>query len=150
MLKKLIALVSSYKPPPSDVYAPVRPPTRRGDVGHDLCVAKDTEIPVIGITWIHTSVAIESRFPLWYMITARSSLHKKGLMVPIGIIDAGYQGELIIPVVNCSGQPQEILRGDYIAQCIFLEVIQPKLVVVDEFTTSERGDNGFGSTEKKA
>ena len=148
MMKKLIAYVGTYVGDPKPV-EPVRVPKRRGDVGYDLCAAADVDVLPGRICWVPTGVAIDSRFPLWYLITARSSLHKRNMICPIGIIDAGYQGELVVPVVTLSGLQQKIEKGEYIAQAIFLEVIQPKLICVDEFVPSERGDRGFGSTDKK-
>lgn len=149
MMKKLIAYVGTFIGEPKPV-EPVRAPTRKGDVGYDLCAAADTDIFPGQINWVRTGIAIESRYPLWYLITARSSLHKRNMICPMGVIDAGYQGQLVVPVVTLSGLAQKIEKGEYIAQCIFMEIIQPKLISVDEFTPSERGDRGFGSTEKKA
>lgn len=126
---------------------PVRTPKRRGDVGYDLCAAENT-VCARGITWVHTGVAIDVGHPLWCQVLARSSLHKKGLFVAPGIIDSGYQGELLVAVINLHDVPVRIVQGEYIAQCIFFQVIQPGLQEVQEFRESERGTNGFGSTDR--
>lgn len=126
--------------------APVRCPKRVGDVGYDLCARLRTEIPR-GITWVSTGVAIEAHWPLWYSVIARSSLHKRGLFVCPGTIDAGYQGEVLVAIGNM-GDTQYINQGEYIAQCVFFNVVQPGLREVTEFQPSERGINGFGSTDR--
>lgn len=142
MLRKY---VTGGKPPSSD-HGPVRIPSRKGDVGFDLC-AKEEHICRAGVvTWIPTGVAIDSR-DLWYMITGRSSLHRRGAFVPLGIIDAGYQGELVVPVVSLNAD-MKIQAGEYIAQCIFCDIFQPTLRLVEHFAPSDRGDRGFGSTER--
>lgn len=142
MLKKLIAFQgpAQHKNP-----EPVRTPKRNGDVGYDLCASEDTMCPR-GVTWIPTGVAIDAQ-NLWYMVVARSSLHRRGLLVAMGVIDGGYQGEVLVCVVNL-GEPVVISKGEYIAQCIFFDITQPRLHEVVEFQPSERGTNGFGSTER--
>ncbi len=128
--------------------SPVRTPKRRGDVGYDLCAAEDI-LCSVGMNWIPTGVAIEARHPLWYIITGRSSLHKKGLFCATGIIDAGYQGELFVAVINPLQNVVAIKQGEYIAQCIFFDiVVQPRMRPVMEFEKSERGTHGFGSTDR--
>lgn len=145
MLKFIAQLVGRVKRiRPSDVRVPMRP----GDVGYDLCASEDTLLPGRTITWVKTGVAIEARAPLWYMIVARSSFHKRNLFVCPGIIDGGYQGELLVAVVNMHEGSAGVKKGEYIAQCIFGHVVQPELVPVEEFLPSDRGANGFGSTDR--
>jgi dUTP pyrophosphatase len=146
-LKKIVADIvhaSSRTPDPS----PVRVPKRRGDVGFDLCAATSFNCSP-GMSWIPTGVAIQATYPLWYVITGRSSLHKKGLFCATGVIDAGYQGELLVAVINPSQQNILIEAGEYIAQCVFFDaVVQPELRPVTEFEKTERGASGFGSTDR--
>ncbi|MEY4907552.1 MAG: hypothetical protein RL260_1270 [Pseudomonadota bacterium] len=48
---------------------------------------------------------------------------------------------------NPAGEPIVIQPGDRIAQMLFVPILRPRLVVVDEFAaSSERGVGGFGST----
>lgn len=88
------------------------------------------------------------------VILPRSGLgHKKGLVLgnSAGLIDADYTAQCFVSAWNRnpveSGLDITINPGDRIAQMLFLPVIRPAFVVVDEFTEqSERGDGGFGST----
>ena len=82
----------------------------------------------------------------------RSGLgHKKGIVLGnlVGLIDSDYQGELMISCWNRSKENYIIEPLDRIAQMVFIKVEHPKLEIVDEFRTSERGDKGFGSSGKK-
>lgn len=63
-----------------------------------------------------------------------------------GTIDADYRGEIKVILINHGRKPYEIRRGDRIAQMVFASVVRADLVVVDQLTSSERGDGGFGST----
>lgn len=88
------------------------------------------------------------------VILPRSGLgHKKGLVLgnSAGLIDADYTAECFVSAWNRNpvnaGLDITINPGDRIAQMLFLPVIRPAFVVVDEFTApSERGQGGFGST----
>jgi dUTP pyrophosphatase len=86
------------------------------------------------------------------VIVPRSGLgHKKGLILgnSIGVIDADYMAQCYVSVWNRNpvGEPIVIQPGDRIAQMLFVPILRPRLVVVEEFAaSSERGVGGFGST----
>ena len=79
--------------------------------------------------------------------------HKDGLVLGngTGVIDSDYMGELMVSVcVRLGHESVTILPGDKIAQLVFMPVVHPDFVPVNEFTnTSERGEGGFGSTDNK-
>lgn len=87
------------------------------------------------------------------MIVPRSGLGvKHGIVLSnlTGIIDADYQGEIGISVWNRSNMTYVIKPQERICQMIFVEVVQPKFVEVDEFDSkTERGEGGFGHTGEK-
>ena len=64
----------------------------------------------------------------------------------VGVIDADYQGPLMISCWNRSNAPYTIGVGDRIAQLLLVPVAQARLRVVNEFAPSARGAGGFGST----
>jgi dUTP pyrophosphatase len=87
------------------------------------------------------------------MILPRSGLgHRSGLVLGnlVGLIDADYQGPVMVSVWNRNGQdqpPVTILPGDRLAQMIFVPVVRPCFSVVESFSgKTERGSGGFGST----
>ena len=85
------------------------------------------------------------------IVIPRSGLGaKKGLVCGnlTGLIDSDYQGPLSISLWNRSDEPIEINPGDRVAQLVVLKINQVELEQVEEFTESERGEMGFGSTGK--
>lgn len=87
------------------------------------------------------------------MILPRSGLgHRSGLVLGnlVGLIDADYQGPVMISVWNRNGQemdPVTIFPGDRLAQMIFVPVVRPVFSIVESFSErTDRGSGGFGST----
>jgi dUTP pyrophosphatase len=83
------------------------------------------------------------------MILPRSGLgHKHGLVLGnlVGLIDSDYQGPLMVSAWNRGSMAYTMQPGERIAQLIVVPVVQVALEVVDEFTASQRGAGGFGSS----
>jgi dUTP pyrophosphatase len=99
---------------------------------------------------VPSGIAIHIGDPGWCaLIVPRSGLcNKHGLVMGnlVGVIDADYQGPLMISCWNRGSQPYTIAVGDRIAQLLLVPVAQARLKVVADFAPSERGDGGFGST----
>lgn len=82
-------------------------------------------------------------------ILPRSSIGAKTplrLSNSVGVIDAGYRGQVCALFDNISDADYEIKKGDRIAQLLIRPNYQFKPVVVDELDRTERGEGGFGST----
>lgn len=99
---------------------------------------------------VPSGMAIHIGDPGWCaLIVPRSGLgHKHGLVMGnlVGVIDADYQGPLMISCWNRGNQPYTIAIGDRIAQLLLVPVGRPRLNIVNEFAPSARGSGGFGST----
>jgi len=83
------------------------------------------------------------------VILPRSGLgHKHGIVLGngTGLIDADYQGPLMISVWNRGREAFTMQPGDRIAQLVVLPIVRATLQVVEEFETSARGAGGFGHT----
>ena len=85
------------------------------------------------------------------LIMPRSGLGTKhGIVLAntIGLIDSDYQGELVAHLWNRSEEDYVVFKDDRIAQLLLVPIIEPKIewMYVKEFTKSERGTGGFGST----
>jgi len=83
------------------------------------------------------------------VILPRSGLgHKHGIVLGngTGLIDADYQGPLLISVWNRGREAFSIQPGDRIAQLVILPVVRATFEVVDTFEDSARGAGGFGHT----
>lgn len=97
-----------------------------------------------------TGLAIHIGDPgLCAVILPRSGLgHKQGLVLGnlVGLIDADYQGPLMVSVWNRGQNRQRIEPGDRIAQLVLLPVARARFRQVENFVQSKRGEGGFGHT----
>jgi dUTP pyrophosphatase len=83
------------------------------------------------------------------VILPRSGLgHRHGIVLGngTGLIDADYQGPLLISTWNRGRDAFTIEPGDRIAQLVILPIVRATFEVVDTFAHSARGAGGFGHT----
>ena len=83
------------------------------------------------------------------MILPRSGLgHKHGIVLGnlVGLIDSDYQGQLMVSCWNRGASAYTVQPGERIAQLVVVPVVQVQLQRVEEFTATERGSGGFGSS----
>ncbi len=126
-------------------------PTRKHpeDAGLDLYCLEAATIPPNSAQILRTGITLE--IPSGYV----GLLKPKGgndHLIGSGVIDAGYQGEVLIRVVNPYSHPLEFAPGNAIAQLLLLPVQTPPVVEVgaDKIHTksTSRGATG-GILEKK-
>lgn len=126
-----------------------------GAAGLDLRACIDSPITLRpGETvLVPTGIAIHLADPgLAAMILPRSGLgHKHGIVLGnlVGLIDSDYQGQIMVSTWNRGHSPFTIEPLERLAQLVVVPVLQVGFNVVDDFTASERGEGGFGSTGKK-
>lgn len=85
------------------------------------------------------------------VILPRSGLgHKQGIVLGnlVGLIDADYQGPLMISCWNRGQSSYTIQPGDRIAQLVFLPIVRAHFEIVSDFATTQRGEGGFGHSGK--
>ena len=86
------------------------------------------------------------------LVFARSSLSKKGLLLAngVGVIDAGYEGEVLVPLWNKSKDTPVVLEEhERIAQIVIVKLEGTSaLYAQPPVQAGERGKGGFGSTGK--
>ena len=125
-----------------------------GSAGLDLraCIAEPLDIQPGQTVLVPTGMAIHLADPgLAAMILPRSGLgHKHGIVLGnlVGLIDSDYQGELMVSVWNRGQQGFVLNPLDRIAQLVVVPVLQVAFNVVSDFSASDRGEGGFGSTGK--
>ena len=123
-----------------------------GSAGMDLRAVLDAPLVLQpgASALIATGLAIHIGDPNYCaVILPRSGLgHKHGIVLGnlVGLIDADYQGPLMISCWNRGQSAYTIAPGDRIAQLVFLPVVQAAFRVVEEFAQSHRGEGGFGHT----
>ncbi len=120
--------------------------------GMDLRAALEAPLVLEGgaTALVPSGLAIHLGDPdLCAVVLPRSGLgHRHGIVLGngTGLIDADYQGPLLISLWNRSGEDFTIQPGDRIAQLVVLPVTRVSLRVVDTFADSVRGQGGFGHT----
>src|SRR3990167_5259291 len=122
----------------------------KDSAGMDLraCIGQSLVISAGETHLIPTGISIYIGNPhLAAVILPRSGLgHKHGIVMGnlVGLIDADYQGPLMISCWNRSQNAYSIAPGDRIAQLVFLPITRIQFELVDEFAPTVRGIGGFG------
>lgn len=123
-----------------------------GSAGVDLraCVDAPLELKPGDTQLIPSGIAIHLSDPAYAAIVLpRSGLgHKHGIVLGnlVGLIDSDYQGQVFVSVWNRGQTTFTIQPGERIAQLVVVPVVQVEFEVVEEFSASERGAGGFGSS----
>ena len=125
-----------------------------GSAGLDLraCIDDPVIINPGKTELIPTGISIFIQDPGYAgLILPRSGLgHKHGIVLGnlVGLIDSDYQGELFISTWNRGTSSFTINSLDRIAQLVIVPVSQATFNLVSDYSKSDRGDGGFGSTGK--
>jgi len=128
--------------------------------GFDICANHDESINPGEIKLIKTGLFVDmSDVPnLELQIRPRSGLAlKNGITVlnSPGTVDNDYRGEIGVILINHSNTTFNVTKGMKIAQGVFSNFVNPfvntelivfGLVDKNELSSSDRGNNGFGST----
>ncbi len=123
-----------------------------GDVGIDLFIPHDVNIPAKSTYMIDLEISCELVNPLsgcnyGYHIYPRSSISKTPLRLSnsVGVVDAKYRHTLKISLDNHSNNPYNLVRGQRLVQICSGTLEPMKFFLVDELSESDRGE-GFGSS----
>lgn len=119
------------------------------------------------IGYIEYAIGLSIEIPEGYvgLVFPRSSISNKHLLLcnSVGVIDSGYRGEIKcrftwpnLTDAQCPSNPifyaqesiEEYNVGDRVAQLIIIPYPSVELEEVEELSSSERGETGFGSTNK--
>lgn len=122
-----------------------------GSAGLDLRANLESSVVIAPLERkvIPTGLFIELPEGYEAQIRPRSGLAiKHGITVvnSPGTIDADYRGEIMIGLVNLSGESFTINHGERIAQMVIARHEQAEWLVVSELSESDRGTGGFGHT----
>jgi dUTP pyrophosphatase len=127
------------------------------DLGYDLYCAEPATLHPGRVTLVRTGIAIQFDPAHGALVRDRSSMATKGIKTSGGVIDAGYRGEIFVPMtldVNSPSSKEEaaasayvIQAGDKIAQMIPVKPLTIFQVEEKEsLTDSARGEKRFGSS----
>jgi len=152
----------------SKTHSDVKDPTRGNpsDAGMDVFYCPNPSegiegitIPPLGKALLPTGLKVSLPHGYALEIKNRGSMASKvGLIVGAHLVDAGYQGEIMIDLHNISQNPIDLKPGDKIAQFVVYPVVHVRMLEVDprglfedqeEIVISNRKEGGFGSTGMK-
>ncbi len=128
-------------------------PTRGSalSAGYDLyaCLPESAVIPPHETVPVGTGLSMSLPEGWFAAIFARSGLAAKRGLRPancVGVCDADYRGEYIVPLHNDTNEPRRVEPGERIAQMILLPCQELDFRVVEKLSATDRGAAGFGST----
>lgn len=118
------------------------------DAGFDIRTPIDFFIKPRKSMSVDTGVHLE--IPKGYvgMLKSKSGLNVKHDILSEGVVDAGYSGSIVAKLYNHSDTTMYFNRGDKITQIVIMPIPDVTMNLVDEISSGERGENGFGSTGK--
>jgi len=136
-----------------------------GDAGLDLFIVEDltilpgeTALVDLGVKcqsvssdkWFYKLVFGKRYNYHSYFSLPRSSIYKTPLIMKnsIGLIDKGYVGSIKAPLMNTSSESFTIKRGERYVQLVNSDLSDVNFKLVSELRSTERGEGGFGSTNK--
>jgi dUTP pyrophosphatase len=85
-----------------------------------------------------------------YYLYPRSSIYKTPLRMAnsVGIIDAGYRGNIMVAVDNISDEVYVIEKGQRLFQICSPVLANITFELVNSLSETSRGEGGFGSTNQ--
>ncbi len=123
----------------------------KGSAGLDLQanISQPMVLKAGEIVLVPTGLAIALQEGYEAQVRPRSGLAlKNGITVlnSPGTIDSDYRGEISVILINHSKQDFIITNGLRIAQLVIAQYAFAKIIEVDDLSTTQRGEGGFGST----
>ena len=116
--------------------------------GHDIYALEEGIILAKGQMLARTGIAVGLPKGTYSRLAARSGMaSKNGIAVGGGVIGADYTGEVKVILRNHGKEDYQFKPGDRIAQLIVKKVQLDEAMEIDELVETERGKNGFGSTD---
>ena len=123
-----------------------------GDAGYDLAAAENLVLAPGERAVIRTGIAIAVPDGYAGLVLPRSGLavrHGISLVNAPGLIDPGYRGELMVPLINHDREETfEVETGMRVAQLVLVRAAEARFVSVEllEEGADGRGEGGFGSS----
>ncbi len=123
-----------------------------GDAGYDLRSVDELELPPGGRALIRTGISLA--IPAGYagFVLPRSGLAMRHGVAPVntpGLIDSGYRGEIMVPLINHDlNETFRVERDMRVAQLVLVRTEEVSFAEVEtlEAGTDGRGEGGFGSS----
>lgn len=122
-----------------------------GAAGADLCAYLEEPLVIKAGESAIVPTGLFFEIPSGYevQIRPRSGLAAKNQITVLntpGTIDSDYRGEIKVILINLGKQDFVINNSDRIAQMVIAPVVQADFSIINELSSTKRGENGFGST----
>ena len=119
--------------------------------GADLYACMDEPVTIAPGETVLIKTGLAMAIPEGYagLIYARSGLATKKGLAPankVGVVDADYRGEVMVPLHNHSRVAVTVEHGERIAQMVITPFLTAEFLEAEELDDTLRGENGFGST----
>lgn len=129
------------------------------DAGADVFTPIDVTVPAAranedgtakaGFAVLRTGVHVQIPETAAGMLKSKSGLNVKHNIIGEGVIDEGYDGEIVVKLYNLGSEPVHLPAGSKVIQLCVMPVMYPTFRQVDRISGGERGSDGFGSTDNK-
>ena len=121
--------------------------SHENDTGYDLTVV-DIVKETGNVILYGTGLQIRPPKGHYFELVPRSSIIKTGYIQAnsIGVIDYGYRGEIMVPLLKVDREANDLDLPFRIGQLVLRKLLHCKMCEVDDLEETERGSAGFGST----
>lgn len=118
--------------------------------GYDLPIRETITLEPKQFALINTGVRVSIPLGQTGTVEPRSSSFKHNILIGHGVIDCDYRGEIKIAVRNLSDtEPITFAAGTSIAQLVISNTGRKFLQIVNHLDTTERDEQGFGSSDNR-
>ncbi|MCB8838416.1 dUTP diphosphatase [Aurantimonas sp. VKM B-3413] len=122
-----------------------------GAAGADLRAAISEELTLAPGARALVPTGLVFEIPQGYEVQVRprsglAARHGVTVLNTPGTIDSDYRGEVMVLLVNLSGEAYTLAPGDRIAQMVVAPVVRAAFEEAADLSASQRGAGGFGST----
>ena len=115
--------------------------------GYDLYSIDAITIPPLSRVLVNIGLSIKTPEGTYGRIAPRSGMALNGIDVGGGVIDQDYTGPLKVILINNNKDEFKVVEGMKVAQLVCEKICLPEIQIVDKLEQTERGSNGFGSTD---
>ena len=132
-------------------FAKIPSKSHEDDIGYDLYSDGEYIIEPQKVVLVNLGITIQLPKNVGGFVLPRSGLASKNLVAPInapGLIDPGYTGELMVPLMNYSDEVYTVSQNERVAQLVTITTGSISFEKVDDLDISDRSTGGFGSTGK--
>ena len=122
----------------------------QGDSGLDIYIIENQIINPGETIRLNLGISCENLDAKSYFLMPRSSLSKTPLRLAnsVGLIDAGYRGEIMAAVDNIKDISHHLEIGQRLFQIVAIHGSEIHFDLTDDSSQTSRGKDGFGSTGK--